>query len=219
MAVREELHGVAGQDEHVLVYAKVPSDAVQTCERLVKSGFLPVDVGVLLESTGRAFLPEAHHPIRHVSLEERESVGQVAESCFRWSRFHLDPRIPNGVANLVKRRWVESYVDGSRGDALYVAHRESRPVGFLAAMRTIDENGEIAVIDLIGVDPSLHGQGIGQALVRQFEEDYSNGGCRLGVGTQAANPSSIRFYESQGFRLSRSEYVLHAHCEDGIVIT
>lgn len=216
-AVQEALREVAGQADHVLVFARVPSDAVRTCERLIRSGFLPVDVGVSLESKGRVALPKAKQLVLRVSPEEREAVGKVAESCFRWSRFHLDPRIPDGLANLVKRRWVESCIDGSRGDEMYIVHLGNQPVGFLAAMRASDDLGGAAVIDLIGVSPDFQGRGIGQSLVRRFEEDWSDGCRSLHVSTQAANLSSIRFYERQGFQVCGSEYVLHAHCRDGVV--
>jgi hypothetical protein len=34
------------------------------------------------------------------------------------------------------------------------------------------------------------------------------------VGTQAANPDSLRLYENLGFRVSGASYVLHLHSED-----
>jgi ribosomal protein S18 acetylase RimI-like enzyme len=41
-------------------------------------------------------------------------------------------------------------------------------------------------------------------------------GCSLlRVGTQAANPQAMRFYEGLGFRLSACHYVFHHHRPGG----
>jgi ribosomal protein S18 acetylase RimI-like enzyme len=216
--VRQALQLVAGSGDHVLIFCRVDTSAVEPCWQLLNSGFFPVDIGISLESTGRTRHQEQSHLVRRANPADREEVLRIAESSFQFSRFHLDPRIPNDIADRIKRRWAESYFDGARGDAIYVAYLGEQVVGFLATMITSDRQGETAVIDLIGVDRNARGLGVGASLVSYFEKEWLDQ-CRvLRVGTQAANTSSIRFYENQGFRVRSSEYVLHAHCENGRLI-
>ena len=216
--VRTALQAVARNGDHVLIFCRVDTSAVGVCHQLLNSGFFPVDVGISLESRGRTVRHQLVHQVRHADSADRDEVVRIAESSFQFSRFHLDPGIPNDIADRIKRQWVESYFDGTRGDALYVACLKDRPVGFLAAMTTSDQRGEIAVIDLIGVDGSSRGMGIGQSLVSYFESEWIDRCRHLRVGTQAANTSSIRFYENQEFRVCGSEYVLHAHCNNGLLV-
>ena len=216
--VRSALQVVAGSGDHVLIFCMVDTSAVEPCWQLLNSGFFPVDIRISLESTGRTHHQEHSHLVRRVNPADREEVLRIAESSFQFSRFHLDPRIPNDIADRIKRRWVESYFDGTRGDVLYVAYLRGQAVGFLATMITSDRQGEIAVIDLIGVDRNARGLGVGASLVSYFEKEWLDQFRVLRVGTQAANTSSIRFYENQGFRVRSSEYILHAHCENGKLI-
>jgi ribosomal protein S18 acetylase RimI-like enzyme len=137
-----------------------------------------------------------------------DAVLRIAASSFVYSRFHLDPAIPKETAHKVKRAWVNSYIHKMRGERLLVALLDGKPVGFLAVLAT-PEPGR--VIDLIGVDRAYQGRGVGRALVSFFIADSADRYPLLRVGTQVANVPSMRLYESLGFRIDETAYVLHAH--------
>lgn len=195
----------------IFVYAKISSSNIICSQVLGENQFFIVDVNVLL-SMKQGVLPkqETMIHVRHAEQSDREKVIAIAESCFQYSRFHLDPFIPDNVANHVKSRWVDNYFSGIRGDFLYVAESSGEIVGFLAVIVNKKVDFVTATIDLIGVHPSFQRQGIGRVLIsnlitciKRFDE--------ITVGTQIANISSIQFYLKLGFTLTDSFFVFHYH--------
>lgn len=77
---------------------------------------------------------------------------------------------------------------------LRVADEDGRAVGFIA-----QEDGEI---QMLFVDPSRHGKGIGSALLAAVAEEHPE----LRVDVNEANPSGRAFYAARGFvEVGRSE--------------
>lgn len=189
-----------------LVYAKVATRDVERVAELEAVGFRVVDVNVTLERLMGAPADGGDVFVEPARPDQHEALVDIAGRAFRWSRFHLDPLIPNELADRVKREWVRSYVTGTRGSELLAAADGGRAVGFLAVLA----DGEVRVIDLIAVAPEAQGRGVGSALVAELLRRHP--GCeRIRVGTQAANVDSLRFYERHGFAVAASDYVLHRH--------
>jgi ribosomal protein S18 acetylase RimI-like enzyme len=149
--------------------------------------------------------------IRLAEPADRDAVLDIAGSCFRFSRFHQDPRIGVQAAHAVKRAWAANCLDGKRGEEMLVALDQGRPAGFLAVLLAQDA----AIIDLIGVATQSQRRGIGAALVDAFIGRWRTRVPRLRVGTQEANEPSVRLYEGRGFRLAGKTRVLHAHLREG----
>jgi ribosomal protein S18 acetylase RimI-like enzyme len=189
-----------------LAYAKVPCDRVGVVSLLSRTGFATVDVNVTFEREPGILEPPSVEVTRAAG-DDGETAAILAGRSFVHTRFHLDPRVGKAGADAVKREWVRSYARADRGDALLVARLGGRVVGFLAALSA----GPAAVIDLVGVAQTAQGRGVGRALVSAFAAHYQGRAEKLRVGTQIANHRSVRLYESLGFRLVDSQYVLHAH--------
>lgn len=197
------------------LYGRVPTDRVEGVHRLLAAGFTIVDVALTFDRpAGRpedAPAGAEGAEVRDFQPPDEDRVLRIAETCFVYSRFHLDPRIPREVAHRIKREWIRNTIRGRRGERLLVAIRGGTPAGFLAVLASTHRGATSRVIDLIGVDPAFQGQGVGRALVAHFIREYA-GKCEwLVVGTQAANIPSVRLYETCGFRLAETAYVLHAH--------
>lgn len=201
----EEIRIHAADNPGSFYYAKVPCDDVRTVETLCSSGFYVVDVNVTFRYQGSA----SHVPddVRRATPADSDKVLAIAATTFRYSRFHLDHRISNALANEIKRRWIASYIEGQRKGDLWVADDGNGPVGFLAVIG--DETGHR--IDLIGVDRQNERKGVGRKLTSFFVNFYGRPSHHLDVGTQIANIPSVRLYEGLGFRISESSYVLHKH--------
>lgn len=197
-------------------YARVPTARVGQAQALVAAGFHVVDVNVTLECPPAAAVAVGPDLcIRDARPDDRAPLLAVASSCFVYSRFHLDPHVPAGIADAIKRAWVESYLDGRRGERLLVAEANGRAAGFLAVLAAPGNGCPVRVIDLVGVDKSCQGRGLGKALVSAFLRSCRESGALARVGTQAANIPSLRLYEGCGFRTAATTYMLHAHHKGG----
>lgn len=198
-------------------YARVPTSDVSYCITLVNAGFRVIDTAITLAWRG-GDIPAATEITASLARgDQLNAIPEIAETCFRWSRFHQDPRIPASLANRIKRCWMESYVLGERGSALYAAEINAAVAGFLGVIESTVKGRPVAIIDLVGVAPSHQGRGVGTALLRAFMHDWHGRVAELRVGTQVANVRSISLYESCGFRIVESSYVLHAHVRRGRV--
>lgn len=203
-----------GQRSKAMYYTKVDTRAVDAVEALSRLGFTVVDVNLTFDGSpgaiASAIPPDDRVVVGPRHDDDRAAVLDIAGSCFRYSRFHLDPHLTDEAAHHVKREWIASYFDGRRGDHLFVARLGGRVAGFLAALTTGHDGRFAAAIDLVGVAADCQRTGVGRALVRHFATHYAARDSIV-VGTQAANIPSIRLYEGVGFRASRSAYVLHRH--------
>lgn len=208
----------AAKDQPAFYYVKVPTQQVETVATLTRLGFRVVDVNISLSCAPQMITNPCCHTglvVREATARDAAAILAIASSCFRYSRFHLDPEISLERANVIKRAWVQSYLDRHRGEQLLAAFAGDQAVGFLAVLGTRVEGKIGRVIDLIGVDQLQQRCGVGKTLVSAFLVDCTRQGALAVVGTQAANVPSLRLYEAMGFRVCETTYVLHAHVGRG----
>lgn len=193
-------------------FAKVSTEETARVRELGAAGFFVVDVNVTLgRDPGVPAGPVPGIRVTASRPEHRAGVLEIAESCFRYSRFHLDPLVPVATAHRIKRDWVDNYLRGARGERIWIAELDGRPAGFLAVLAS----GKTRIIDLVGVRKDIQRRGVGRALVSEFIRQEGPSADLLQVGTQAANVPSLRLYENAGFRVERTQYVLHLHVRNG----
>lgn len=209
----QEQSARAAAKEPLFATFKVAVEDVARVAQLQDLGFRVVDTALTFE---RGPLAESvADGVRFAGPQDRDRVVEIASSAFTYSRFHLDPTIPDQVANRVKGEWAANYFNGDRGEAMVVAECDGAVAGFLLMLRG-QEGGMI--IDLVAVDPRHARRGHGRAMIA-FAATHGFGDGRVPastrVGTQAANTPSVRFYESLGFRLCCAQHVLHYHGDGG----
>lgn len=208
----------AAKAQPAFYYAKAPTHQVETVAALTTLGFRVVDVNITLSCAPQMIASPVCHAglvIREATTHDGDAILAIAASCFRYSRFHLDPAIPSERAHAIKRAWVQSYLERRRGEQLLAVFAGERPLGFLAVLDAKIKGKSARVIDLIGVDETRQRCGVGKALVGAFLVDCTKRGALAVVGTQAANLPSLRLYEAMGFRVCETTYVLHAHVGGG----
>lgn len=205
------------QQDRAFYYTKLATDCIAVMSQFVSAGFRVVDVNISFErEPAKVESPSIPSVIvREASPQDGDEILAIAETCFVYSRFHLDPLISSNVANKIKREWVANYLRGVRGEKIFAAEMDGKVVGFNAVLKTSDS---IRVIDLIGVDKNYQGRSVGKALVESFVTDSHGRYARLRVGTQIANTPSMNLYERCGFKVAGASYVLHAHIKGGKVI-
>lgn len=141
--------------------------------------------------------------LREARASDCKHVKQIAESAFRFSRFHADPKFGLALASRIKAAWAGNYFLGQRGDRMLVAEEQGCPAGFILLVERL----AVTAVDLIAVDPAFQGRGLGQALLSAAEKE----GRRICAGTQAANQTSCRLYKKCGYTVDKSESVFHLH--------
>lgn len=195
------------KDEGVALAAcRLPEARIGAVNALESAGFGMIEC-LLTLARPLAGAPEMPAAIGLAETGEGEDCACLAGRCFTSDRFHADPRIADAAADRLKEAWIRNSAKG-RADAMLVARRDGRVVGFNACMR----NGSTAVIDLIGVAPEAQGQGHGRALVEGALAHYAAAGAEeMTVGTQSGNFASLALYQSCGFRIRSSQFTLHAH--------
>lgn len=201
--------------ENLFVTAKIPAADVGSSIYLQSLGFRIVDA-MLTFDAARIAAPTADARVRFAQARDRNQVVRIAGTSFEFTRFHLDPAIPKPVACKVKEAWAGNFFDGGRGDGMVVAEQSGAIAGFLQLLWS--PGGEELQVDLIAVAPAFARQGLARAMIG-FAAANGTGDARhpagFLVGTQAANVPSVRLYESLGFRLKQSQFVLHHHGRGG----
>ena len=189
--------------------AKLDASATGDVAALEGLGFRAVDMALTFD-TSEAQLGSST-AARFARPGDQSRVEAIAGSAFRYSRFHLDPRLPKALADRVKAAWAGNWFRGKRGDGMVVAEAGGRVAGFLQLLWAPQD---CLVIDLIAVDAESARKGLARGMIG-FAREKGTGDARrprsMRVGTQAANIPSVRLYESLGFRLRGAQFVLHYH--------
>lgn len=196
------------EGRHAMYFARVAPDRVDQVRALATAGFYVVDTNITLRRGQSGAIIDRGADIIVSDATERDhgAALDIAESAFRYSRFHLDPLLTKAEADRIKREWVRSYVEGRRGERLMVARQDGEVVGFNAVLAS----GRVRTIDLIAVRVDAQGRGVGSAMIAAFLSSYPDAE-RFEVGTQAANVRSLALYEHFGFRIARTQLVMHLH--------
>ena len=222
--IRANLLDRAGQGS-AFFSAKIPTRDMGTVTNATRAGLFVVDVSVTFDwdkttngASGNNVGGNSHMIIEAAGADDTLAIEEIAGNCFTLSRFHLDPAIGLDRANEVKRQWARNACVG-RASIVYVARQQGHVTGFLAVLENKSSEREDAIIDLVGVDAAHQGRGVGRALSGMFVEQWQGRADRLRVGTQISNIPAMRLYESIGFRVAETSYVLHAHVKNGALAT
>ena len=193
----------------VFATLKLRADESNLSVEAQKLGFNFIDMSLNFEATTDC-IDSDMCVVRHALKKDEESVCNIAETCFRYSRFHLDPNISNNIANNIKVEWARNYFHGKRGEAMLVAELNGVVCGFL---QLCNMPQRVVVIDLIGVSPDFQGKGLAKSMISYISQNGIGFGkpSTIKVGTQACNIASISLYTSMGFKLVSAQQVLHFH--------
>jgi ribosomal protein S18 acetylase RimI-like enzyme len=200
-------------EQPLFVTAKCAVSDVASVGQLEDAGFRVIDAALTFDAE-RLRVDAGRGTVRFATPHDCAAVRAIAGRAFRYSRFHLDPAVPDAIAHRIKAAWAENFFSGQRGDGMVVCEDGGKVVGFLQLVWA----GETLVIDLIAVAPEAARTGLASAMLG-FAAANGTGDARrpssFKVGTQAANTASCRLYENLGFRLSASAFVLHHHGSGG----
>lgn len=134
--------------------------------------------------------------VRPYHRDDGPMLEAIARVSHRHSRFYSDRHFPRAACDALYAAWIAKSCDGD-ADAVRVAERGGRPVGYITCHRDAAGGGTIG---LLAVWPEARGEGIGQHLVRDALAWFTaNGVARLSVVTQGRNRAAQRLYQRCGF--------------------
>ena len=159
------------RERSIFIYTKVSVHDTSIIHGLEGLGFRLVETNIKFKKTITA--NESSRELKHIRFahpDDTAAVGNIAESAFTHSRFHLDPEISNTLSNRLKKEWVINFFEHKRGQAMVVAEAEHRIAGFLLLLFNRDD----ITIDLIAVDGEFQRKGMGYDMVEFVEKNIND---------------------------------------------
>ena len=102
------------------------------------------------------------------------------------------------VLGLISQVFPDADPDMCEDDLFLLAESCGRPIGFAHMI----EDDEKVILQGLGVEESIRGQGVGSALIERALEIYSNTDKSVYLKTQLSNPA-LELYEKFGFAVKR----------------
>ena len=115
--------------------------------------------------------------------------------------------MPIHKSNLIKKKTLENYFSGYRGDKIFVQFYKKKISGFCLFKF---KNSDIAIIDLICVDKKFLRKGLGYDLIEYclYILRIMNK-KKIIVGTQEKNFAAIKLYNSLKFITMSRSFLYH----------
>jgi dTDP-4-amino-4,6-dideoxy-D-galactose acyltransferase len=135
-----------------------------------------------------------------------DDLEDLAVQAGRYSRFRVDPRIPESKFVELYKTWVRKSVDKRIAEAVLVVRQSGKIVG----MVTVGEKNGRGDIGLIAVDDAMRGKRVGAALVIAAQAwALGKGWNTAQVVTQGENVAACRLYERFGYTIDHTRNVYH----------
>lgn len=146
--------------------------------------------------------------VRYKAKNAGKALTALAIQSGVHSRFKFDPGFRSEEYRRLYTLWIQRSVRREISDETFVSldGSSSRITGFV----TLKIKNRSAFIDLIGVDASCRGKGIGTSLVLRAQAwSCSKKANVLSVATQRDNKAACGLYEKMGFEEFSSSFVYH----------
>lgn len=136
-----------------------------------------------------------------------DRLVSLAWQAGEYSRFRLDPLLPDSKFKELYSLWIENSVKREIAEEVFVYNEN----GFDMGMVTLGIKKGVPDIGLIAVDKQYRGSGIGMKLIQSAErwallEKKLN---HIQVVTQGLNKDACRFYEKNGYTQASKQYIYH----------
>jgi len=182
------------------LYLLADPEHQETAQLAADHSFELVDIRLTLEhpsvDASRAKSPSLPGGIRRFQASDLPALREMAGRLYEDTRFFFDRRFPRERSEELYRIWTQRSCENPQMQVL-VAESE-RVEGYLSISRG-DNNG-VGQIELIAVEPSAQGRGVGRALVTAALNEFANQRMtRARVVTQGRNVRAQRLYQRCGF--------------------
>lgn len=137
---------------------------------------------------------------------DKSELYLLAFESGRYSRFKLDPKIPQEKFELLYSKWVDNSVDKKIADKLFYIRNSQEVIGFV----TLKNNDFFSTIGLIAVSKNYQGKGLGKGLLLKAENYcITQNIFNLKIPTQKENILACHFYEKMGYAVNDEVIIKH----------
>lgn len=144
--------------------------------------------------------------VRRATQADMPRVLLIAGTAFRNERFHVDPRLDPGLADLRYQNWAASSLSHP-SQRLFVVCDGQAVIAFFVTEDLVDAT---CYWHLNAVAPEFQGQGLGRkAWVAMIQHARSNGARRVRTSIVARNHRVLNLYASLGFRFPAPLMTFH----------
>lgn len=179
--------------------SRINYDQIGLIHILEDNGFRLMDVsitlGVTSDNISEAYTESEDQIIRPATLNDLSSLKEIAGSSFRYSHFHMDPRLSEDKTGNLFACWIENAVKGKASKVL-ILEVNNEISGFVTL--NIDSLSQqtmgfgLGELDLLVVNPKNQGKGFGSRLVLSGLQWLKPRVKYVEVRTQLANKPAIR---------------------------
>lgn len=193
------------------LYLLADADHAETARLAADHHFQYVDARVTLETEmlpalGAATEQPADDLVRLGVPGDLPVLRPLARRLHRDSRFFFDNHFDPALSERMFEVWLEKSFEKPAGCVL-VAEWQGRPAGYLACHLPQPDTGQM---DLLGVDESAQGRGLGGRLIAAAQRWFAARSVRrVLVVTQGRNLRAQRLYQRAGFVTRSMELWYH----------
>lgn len=205
--------GQCGQANINCLYFLCSTEDIQSIRSAERGGFQLLDIRIQFCEKLSCLrfaqtLSESHGVVLRKAVSGDIPVLRRLAKRLHWrGRFLDDPGFARTPAKNFYAEWIENSVLGRFDQAVFVATRYKQIVGYVSCAQVSRTSGRIG---LVGVVPSLQGQGVGERLLSRSLEWFREQSLRsVYIVTSGNNIPAQRFYQRCGFTIDRVDLWYH----------
>lgn len=168
--------------------------------------FVEMVLHPMIEGLAQLNIPDQGLAVSGVGKDDLPAIRKIAETCFTYERFHLDPRVGSHIGNMRYGQWVTNTFEHPRQRLLKICDKDLL-IGFFI----VESVGEGDVYwHLTAISPRYQGKGYGRrawlAMLRYHQEDGKNS---ISTTISARNMPIMNLYSSLSFRFMSPQMTFH----------
>jgi GNAT superfamily N-acetyltransferase len=193
------------------LYLLADANDADTARAAARLGYRQVDDRLTFRHELKELGAEPWHSpgpisVRTAKSEDLPALESLATSSHRHTRFYFDGGFPLERCGLLYVRWIER-AQREAGHELLIAEQDGKTIGYHAIRMPGPEPGRL---DLIALEPSARGRGLGRALLRSSLRRLRDQGAEAVLTSmQARNVTALRSHERVGFVAERAQVWHH----------
>lgn len=207
-AAFETLNQWASTHNVQMISCRLAHEQLSTSFFLEQQGFRFIEMVLhpVITNLQKIKAPDSTLQISNVTRDEVALIQNMAEKCFAYERFHMDPRLSTALANVRYGRWVKNTIESNR-QLLLKIENGSEIVAFFVIEETRDKG---VYWHLTAVAPGFQGKGYGRkAWLAMLAYHHANDIQRVSTTISARNTRVLNLYSQLQFRFAPPEMTFH----------